>query len=434
MMQNNVAYQREQCCQNNNNNNPSTENLAFLYAVQPGGKLLGETLWEKEQQGGMGYTFREDNIEQQRRSGISLSNIEKMMTKCRLQYQQQASLPIEPPPDAAAVVGKVSSNSNLTKYNDSSDKVSCYNMHGEDQQQKNPVQYYDKGQVGKPIIKENCHPNYSGPNRSHPGGVHPDNYNGKDASLITTTSTVVNHDSSGDCDEEYDSILADFDVDQVISKHKQNDSSGGLAMSCDRPMPSGGDDSSSFVALSQTGFDYGSTCEESTAVQGPTSRYAAASSSFTGNAGLHNGTSSRKSFWTSDNDGPSSFDNCNQNDNFNYDDPSSRNQQDGDTPVCPGHGVPCRVLTANTAVNMGREFYKCSLPEGQNCDFFQWKDGVEGNCNNHYETGTTTIGDVRDMHEGNRRIFGHQSFRPGQKDVIEKAIQGRDVFVLMPTG
>eukprot|EP00536_Pseudo-nitzschia_multiseries_P017448 jgi/Psemu1/264303/estExt_Genewise1Plus.C_15560004 len=38
------------------------------------------------------------------------------------------------------------------------------------------------------------------------------------------------------------------------------------------------------------------------------------------------------------------------------------------------------------------------------------------------------------MHEENRRVFGHRSFRKGQEDVIEKAIQGRDVFVLMPTG
>ena len=31
-------------------------------------------------------------------------------------------------------------------------------------------------------------------------------------------------------------------------------------------------------------------------------------------------------------------------------------------------------------------------------------------------------------------IFGHRHFRPGQKDCIEAALQGRDVFCLMPTG
>ena len=54
---------------------------------------------------------------------------------------------------------------------------------------------------------------------------------------------------------------------------------------------------------------------------------------------------------------------------------------DASTPLCPGHQQPCRILIANTAANAGREFYKCSLPEGQACDFFQWVDGMEGNLN-----------------------------------------------------
>ena len=103
-----------------------------------------------------------------------------------------------------------------------------------------------------------------------------------------------------------------------------------------------------------------------------------------------------------------------------------------------GHNLPCRCLTANTSTNMGRQFYKCSLPEGQSCEFFQWKDGMEGNWNDSYGTGgtngNTNGGQTLDMHEENRRVFGHRSFRKGQKDVIEKAIQGKDVFVLMPTG
>lgn len=45
-----------------------------------------------------------------------------------------------------------------------------------------------------------------------------------------------------------------------------------------------------------------------------------------------------------------------------------------------------------------------------------------------------TSGDTLDVNNENRRVFGHSGFRPGQKDVIENAMQGRDVFVLMPTG
>ena len=33
-----------------------------------------------------------------------------------------------------------------------------------------------------------------------------------------------------------------------------------------------------------------------------------------------------------------------------------------------------------------------------------------------------------------RRVFGHESFRPGQRDVVEAVIAGRDCVVVMPTG
>jgi hypothetical protein len=96
-------------------------------------------------------------------------------------------------------------------------------------------------------------------------------------------------------------------------------------------------------------------------------------------------------------------------------------------------------LTANTSTNLGRQFYKCSLPEGENCGFFQWQDGMEGNWNNNNNdctpsggqaSSTYSRGDIRDMFEANRRVFGHQSFRKGQREVIEKAID--EVFDLRP--
>ena len=104
-------------------------------------------------------------------------------------------------------------------------------------------------------------------------------------------------------------------------------------------------------------------------------------------------------------------------------------------PLCPGHNLACRVNTANTTANMGRQFYKCCLPEGQQCDFFQWADGIDGNLNppqGQYSSGSTGI--TKDIWRENRRIFGHHSFRTGQEEVIQHAVQGRDCFVLMPTG
>jgi hypothetical protein len=109
------------------------------------------------------------------------------------------------------------------------------------------------------------------------------------------------------------------------------------------------------------------------------------------------------------------------------------------TPLCPGHGQPCRLLTSGTSTNSGRQFYKCSLPQDQACDFFEWADGMEGNlCDSagggDFGGDSASGAETLDMFRENQRKFGHRSFRPGQKDVIEQAIRGRDVFVLMPTG
>ena len=104
---------------------------------------------------------------------------------------------------------------------------------------------------------------------------------------------------------------------------------------------------------------------------------------------------------------------------------------DGSAPLCSGHGVPCRLLTASTAQNSGRQFYKCSLPEGEQCDFFEWADGMEGSLN---PAAAVQGAEIKDMHTESRRKFGHHSFRVGQEKIIHNALQGRDVFVLMPTG
>lgn len=110
-----------------------------------------------------------------------------------------------------------------------------------------------------------------------------------------------------------------------------------------------------------------------------------------------------------------------------------------DAPLCPGHNLPCRLLTSKTSVNLGRQFYKCSQPENCQCDFFQWADGSDDNgASATYAAVETSLdygtGDVKNSVKENRIKFGHRFFRPGQKEVIEQALRGRDCFVLMPTG
>jgi hypothetical protein len=127
----------------------------------------------------------------------------------------------------------------------------------------------------------------------------------------------------------------------------------------------------------------------------------------------------------------------------------------GGVPLCPGHSRPCRVLTAGTANNAGRQFYKCSMPDGEQCDYFEWADGDDGGGGGGggggmYDSvpfagaggggggggtrGGASGGETKDFVSEVRRVFGHSGFRPGQREVIECAMAGRDVFVLMPTG
>ncbi len=114
--------------------------------------------------------------------------------------------------------------------------------------------------------------------------------------------------------------------------------------------------------------------------------------------------------------------------------------EEDNIPLCPGHNERCRVCTAGTEANKGRQFYKCNRPEGEQCDFFEWADGIDGNLNALAPVGTGMYGTVgpmsgtKDIFAENRRKFGHHSFREGQKEVIQHAVNGRDVFVLMPTG
>lgn len=45
-------------------------------------------------------------------------------------------------------------------------------------------------------------------------------------------------------------------------------------------------------------------------------------------------------------------------------------------PLCTRHNRPCRLLVVkkNTTGNKGRKFYVCSMPKGEQCNFFQWED------------------------------------------------------------
>ena len=51
-------------------------------------------------------------------------------------------------------------------------------------------------------------------------------------------------------------------------------------------------------------------------------------------------------------------------------------RDDDGVPICTRHQRPCKLLTVkrNNKGNKGRKFYVCSLPRGEQCDFFKWEE------------------------------------------------------------
>lgn len=104
-------------------------------------------------------------------------------------------------------------------------------------------------------------------------------------------------------------------------------------------------------------------------------------------------------------------------------------------------GIDCARLISNTAANPGRAFFKCA-----ECGFFEWEDGTACTAAtvppprvaiNERLTATELLDvgeSILDFNRENATTFGHGSFRPGQREVVEAAMHGRDCFVLMPTG
>ena len=51
-------------------------------------------------------------------------------------------------------------------------------------------------------------------------------------------------------------------------------------------------------------------------------------------------------------------------------------------PKCPRHQRPCKLLKVkkSTTGNKGRSFFACSMPRGEQCDYFQWADDTVQVC------------------------------------------------------
>lgn len=406
MIQHNLEYQRNKCLQEasaNGSNGEGTRSVSFQYAVQCDGSTLGEELWKQRQQSGVAYKFVDDQSNPQLLSQVSLSNIESKILQLMAEYQNQEALPPSLPTSSHTLL-----QPNSTESSSSHEAFSSFHQ---------------------PPSKENQYPNcslmsrYNASSKSSNNKI-PSEQQPKQDNRVADTSISPNSKNNDDDDDMYDdSILANFDVDRVISQHRQT---RGGDMNC-KTLDEAASHTFSYTShnssfrVSQQPKQF---CNEVETRQSPLNTQS--NWNLTMITGSSNTTYTAHEHSALTNSHSVGYNNETSSASYQH---HQELESSGDVPLCSGHQLPARLLTSNSTSNPGRKFYKCSLPQNENCDFFAWHDGLEGNWNNARATGQ-----IRDMHEGNSRVFGHRSFRPGQQEVIEKAIQGRDVFVLMPTG
>lgn len=435
MIQNNLQYNRDKLSEAQRANHRGLA-TGFEYAVQADGTITGERRWrELRRRPHTCFKLYRPNATTSRnryqQSAVSLQNVETMVRNAASQANR---LPPPPPPPAAPALPPPPEPATATAMNEPnflSPSRRKRNRHNAIYGEHLPNALNSPGLVHKvfgaggvqdeerQICRDLVAGHLNPPERRSPPPP-------------TAAAPPADED-------EYDALFATLDVDQLVSQQQH------------QPKPS-----------HNTSFDYGDDWTQSStgASRGHQSSsmdyevmdhsrtnhsYAAATfdSSYHGGYAGSNSTSFQSDYPM---DGYSYSYGSTDTSQNNYSGFANASvvmpPPDGGScgvPCCPEHNLPCKSFTARTTANMGREFYKCALPEGQCCDFFQWADGVEQGWNNDGGAGAAPSlqyapGDVKDIVRENRFKFGHQKFRKGQREVIDAAMAGSDVFVLMPTG
>lgn len=107
-------------------------------------------------------------------------------------------------------------------------------------------------------------------------------------------------------------------------------------------------------------------------------------------------------------------------------------------------GLVASYRTSKQEKSMNKPFYVCPHPQGaaERCTFFEWLEPDVGairqlDYSDGGESGPYLDGNfkTKDIHLVLKTKFGHKKgFREGQEECIKKAMEGRDIFCLMPTG
>lgn len=99
-------------------------------------------------------------------------------------------------------------------------------------------------------------------------------------------------------------------------------------------------------------------------------------------------------------------------------------------PLCKC-GLATEKFRSKVPHSFGREFYRCRnscQDNSRGCDFFEWSDRQEKTRQ------LPSTGQVKEPQLELQRRFGHRNFRSGQYECIEAALNGKDVYCLIPTG
>ena len=484
-MQNNSACHQDWLSQVNRGDASKRGVIAgFEYAVQPDGTCFAERRWEElRQMGGYSFVSAQDQTDNRLYQTMSLDRVESSVQASRRSYQERQALPPRPAEVASRPSDTVSSTevalSTIQEPQHASDVPflsptrRIRNRHNAVYGQHLPNALNSPACAAKVFGETSAKKEERKRCQNLLIGAAAGATN--ETWMAPATATT---DAMGTEDVD-DSLFLDLDIDQLIAQREKE--SGRPNQSTETPFDYGDDSESSLMAIrgppmsrrhsngtvstvsNEVPFrdlhNSPSTASHNTSfTSGNRDSYGsndpnAFNGSCNNNSGYGNNNhvevsrASSSSFTDNGRDSFSSFASAREG-SFNNNDITYGSAYDSSSvmdtsnasgaPLCPGHNLPCRVLTASTATNMGRQFYKCSMPDDEKCDFFEWADGIQGNLNPpddmHYGGGGVSAGMIKDIFQENRRVFGHHTFRPGQQDVIQNAVQGRDVFVLMPTG
>jgi hypothetical protein len=469
-MRNNLEFARSQL-EKAHRDPKSRQGLAqgFEYATQKDGTVLAERRWrDLRRKAHTCFQLYEPPsssngraVSERSNVAVSLQRIEQKVSVRSQQYQQQQSLPPEPPAPVARAPSSLPKPSTAFS---SVDKLQTIDMGDLSPVQSNNQRPPDFSSPQGDRIRNRHNAVYGQhlPTAQNSPGcaskVFGDGSVGREERQRCQAILSPQHPLPEEPDE-MDAVLASVNVDDLISNHKQNHNASSARTFQSTSFASTAQTSNPYEARLSGGtrstidfYDTGDTPLTNDYNNGgpyqvprvshnnqtfgggtaPSNLYGDDADPF-GNPTAYAAPpahSNGSALYPAESNGFSSASNMLEMNNAT--------SSDADAAVlCPGHGSPCTLLTARSSSNGGRQFYKCSLPGDQQCDFFQWADGMEGNWNQGTDTASSLVysdGDTKDMSSENRRVFGHQQFRDGQKTIIENAIKGRDVFVLMPTG